>query len=233
MRNLLIIYALLIGYILLSNFVLSPASLPLYNELINPLIWVMICGAAIFLSKDASVRIKDENGKTQSLIIGLIIYFIIYFLLGLLFGYQNTPYSKDIFSILKNIWAFGSIIFFQEIIREAMVKLEKKKIYNFVIITILLALINISFTDIAENFDNAKEAFIYTAKVLIPTFVTSGVMTYFVLIGGARLSIIYRLFLTLPELIVPIIPNFDWFVTAVIGVTVPLALFVYLNFEHV
>lgn len=233
MKKVLILYALLIIYIVVNSAFIVPANIPLYNELINPLMWIIICGAALFLSKGDSLRIKDENNKTQSLIIIMIIYIILYFLLGLVFGFQKTPYSKDILSILTNIWSFGGIIFFQEFIRASMVKIEKKKTLNFIIIAILFTLANLSFNNFADHFANVKEAFIYTVTTLIPLVVTNGVLTYLSYIGGAKLPIIYRLFVALPEFIVPILPNLDWFVTAVIGITLPLAVFVYLNYIHV
>ncbi len=233
MKKNLILYGLLIVYLLFNIFWLVPMNPPLYNEIINPLMWIVICGVAIFLSKDESLRVKDENNKTQSLIIALIVYIIIYFLLGLVFGFQKTPYSKDILSIIKNLWAFGGIIFFQEFIRNSMVRIEKKKRINFILIIILFTLVNISFTNFGDHFSSLKEGFIYTATTLIPLTVTSGVLTYLSYIGGARLPIIYRLFVVVPEFIVPIVPSLDWFVTAVIGITLPLAVFVYLNYVHV
>lgn len=233
MKKNFVLYALLIIYILLSVFVLTPASVPLYNEVINPLLWIAICGAAIYLSNGESLRVKDENNKTQSLIIALIIYSIFYFLLGLVFGYQNTPYSKTIFNILKNLWSFCGIIFFQEYVRNAMVRIDKKSALNFILIAVIFAFCNMSFASLADHFKDVKEAFVYTASTIIPLFVTSGVLTYLSYIGGARLPIIYRLFMTVPEFILPFIPGLDWFVTAVLGIAVPLAIFVYLNFEHV
>lgn len=233
MKKALILYTLLILYIIVNSIFLVPSKIPLYNEVVNPLMWIIICGVALFLSRDDSLRLKDEGNKTQSLIIIMIIYIILYFLLGLVFGFQKTPYSKEFLSILSNVWSFGGIIFFQEFIRASMVKIEKKKALNFIMIAILFTLANLSFNNFGEHFANVKDAFIYTVTTLIPLVVTNGVLTYLAYIGGARLPIIYRLFTVLPEFIVPILPNLDWFVTAIIGITLPLAVFVYLNYVHV
>lgn len=233
MKKALILYTLLILYIIVNSIFLVPSKIPFYNEIINPLMWIIICGVALFLSRDNSLRVKDENNKTQSLVIIMIVYIILYFLLGLVFGFQKTPYSKDILSILTNLWSFGGIIFFQEFIRASMVKIEKKKALNFIIIAILFTLANLSYNNFADHFVNIKETFIYTVTTLIPLVVTNGVLTYLAYIGGAKLPIIYRLFVAIPEFIVPILPNLDWFVTAIIGITLPLAVFVYLNYIHV
>ena len=233
MKKIVLLYAALIIYVIFSIFWLVPGSIPMYNEVIHPLIWGAICLTAILLAWDSSQRVKDNTNKTQSLIIILILYIIVYFLLGLIFGYQRTPYSKEIISVIKNIWTFGSIIVFQEIVRNSVIKLEKNKKWNLVLITIILIIVNISFTNFMVNFENLKDAFIYSVTVLIPLIVTGIVLTYLSFIGGVKLPIIYRLFVVLPEFIVPIIPNFDWFMVAIIGVTLPIITFIYLNYIHI
>ena len=233
MKKNLIIYSLLIIYFVLNVFVIIPLNLNYYNEIIHPLMWIIICAIAVFLSRDSNIRVKGEQDKMQSLFITLIIYIIVYFLLGLVFGFEKTPYSKELFNILKNIWSFGGLIFFQEFIREALIKNEKKKAYNFILMTILFMLINLNFSNITEHFTDLKEIFIYSSTTLIPSILESALATYLIYIGGAKFSIMYRLFVTLPPFIVPIIPNLDWFATAIVGVVLPLAVYIYMNYVHV
>ena len=233
MKKNLVIYSLIIIYFVLNVFLIIPLGLDFYNEIINPLLWIIICAVAIFLSRDSSLRVKGERDKTQSLIITLIVYIIVYFLLGLIFGFEKTPYSKDLFSILKNIWSFGGLIFFQEFIREALVKNEKKKAWNYIFMTILFMLINLNYSNIGSHFTDLKELFIYSSTTLVPALLESAICTYLVFIGGAKFSIIYRLFVTIPPFIVPIIPSLDWFASAILGVTLPLAVYVYMNYVHV
>ena len=232
MKN-LVIYILLFVYFLLNTFITTSLNLSYYNEIINPIMWISICGVAVFLSKDSTIRVKGEQDKIQSLLISLIIYIIVYFLLGLIFGFQKTPYSKELFSILKNVWSFGGIVFFQEFVRESLIRTNKKKVWNFILMNLLFMLINLNFTNISSHFKDFKEMFIYCSTTIIPTLLESALATYLVYIGGAKFSIIYRLFMTLPPFIVPIIPSFEWFASAVVGVTVPLAIYVYMNYVHV
>ncbi len=232
MKN-LAIYFLLIVYFFINTFITTSFNLNYYNEIINPVMWISICGVAVFLSKDSSIRVKGEQDKFQSLLISLIIYIIVYFLLGLLFGFQRTPYSKTLFSILKNVWSFGGLIFFQEFVREALLKTNKRKIWNFILMTLLIMLINLNYSNFLNHFKDLKEIFTYSSATLIPALLESALATYLVYIGGAKFSIVYRLFMTLPPFIVPIIPNFEWFASAVVGVVTPLAIYVYMNYVHV
>lgn len=233
MKNILIMYGLLILYFILNTFILSPMNLPLYTEIINPFIWLFIMGCSIYLSMDSGLRIKGGKDKTQSLIISLIVYIIVYFLLGLIFGFEKTPYSKDLLSILKNIWSFGSIVVCQEIVREAIIKEKKRKTFNFVFVTIMFILVNMNFSNFESNFADVKSTFIFFSTIVIPLIFESALLTYLVYTGGARNGIIYRMFLTIPPFIVPIIPDLDWFGISVLGVTLPIAVFVYLNYIHV
>ena len=233
MRKNLVLYALLIAYILLDVFVLSTTNIPLFNELINPFIWAVIVMVAYFLSRGESIRYRNEVNKVQSLIVALIIYSILYFFLGLLFGYQRTPYSKEFFAVLKNLWSFGIVIFLQEYVRNAMIRIEKKKIINFIIIVILFGCINVSYSSFSSHLGDVRDIFTYTAAIVIPLFVTNAVLTYLSYIGGMKLPIIYRCIIYLPEFILPIIPNLDWFVTAVIGLLLPLSVFVYMSYIHI
>lgn len=233
MKKNLVLYALLIVYILLNIFAISSSNTSLFNNVINPVIWIMLVGVAYLLGKEESIRYKDQKNKTQSVIVALIIYSIFYFLIGLVFGYQRTPYAKDFLSIMINLWAFGSIIFLQEYVRNTMIRIEKKKIINFVIIALLFSFVNISYTSFASHLGDVKEVFTYTASILIPLVVTHAVLTYFSYVGGMRIPIIYRCIVFLPEFILPIIPDLDWFVTAVVGLSLPLAVFVYVSYIHI
>lgn len=233
MKRNIAIYGLLIMYLVINDILLVPMNLPLYNEIINPIIWIIMCFVAFMLGKDSNLRIKGQQDKQQSLLITLIVYIILYFLLGLLFGFERTPYSKDILSVFRNLWSFASIIFFQEYIRYILVKNEHKSKFNFILIILLLMIINLNFSTITEHFTDLKEIFIYTSTTLIPALLESALMTYLVYIGGPRFSIVYRLFIIIPPFVVPIIPSFDWFVTAVVGVVLPLAVYIYLNYVHV
>ena len=232
MKSNFIIYGLLIFYLIINTFLLIPAGLSYYN-LINPFIWIAIFSVSYYLSHDSNLRIKGEKDKTQSLLIAMIIYIIVYFLLGIVFGFERTPYSKSIVSILKNLWSFGSIAVFQEFIREGLIKNERKSVFNFVSMTLLFALLDLSLPNISSQFTDVQTGFIYISTTVIPAIVSSAIMTYLVFINGAKSSIIYRLFIIIPPFIVPIVPNFDWFGTAIMGITVPLGVYVYMNYVHV
>ena len=235
MKKNLIIYGILALYLLFNIFVIIPnrSEMNLYNELINPLMWIVICVVAIFLGKDSGLRVRSGVNKTQSLLIVLIIYIILYFLSGLIFGFERTPYSKDILSVLLNLWSFGSIIILQEYVRLQLVKNENKKMYNLVLTTLVFFVLNLNYSNFLDNFTDFKTIFIYASSVLLPAIAESAVLTYLIYTSGVKASIIYRLFVTIPPFLIPIVPSLDWFVTAVVGVVLPLAVYIYINYVNV
>ena len=235
MKKNLIIYGILALYLLFNVFVIVPnrSEMNLYNELINPLMWIVMCVVAIFLGKDSGLRVRSGVNKTQSLLIVLIIYIILYFLSGLIFGFERTPYSKDILSVLLNLWSFGSIIILQEYVRLQLVKNENKKMYNLVLTTLVFFVLNLNYSNFLDNFTDFKTIFIYVSSVLLPAIAESAILTYLVYTSGVKASIIYRLFVTIPPFLIPIVPSLDWFVTAVVGVVLPLAVYIYINYVNV
>lgn len=235
MKKNLIIYVILALYLLFNVFVIIPnrSEMNLYNELINPLMWIVICVVAIFLGKDSGLRVRSGVNKTQSLLIVLIIYIILYFLSGLIFGFERTPYSKDILSVLLNLWSFGSIIILQEYVRLQLVKNENKKMYSLILTTLVFFVLNLNYSNFLDNFTDFKTIFIYVSSVLLPAIAESAVLTYLIYTSGVKASIIYRLFVTIPPFLIPIVPSLDWFVTAVVGVVLPLAVYIYINYVNV
>ena len=235
MKKNLIIYGILALYLLFNIFVIIPnrSGMNLYNELINPLMWIVICVVAIFLGKDSGLRVRSGVNKTQSLLIVLIIYIILYFLSGLIFGFERTPYSKDILSVLLNLWSFGSIIILQEYVRLQLVKNENKKMYSLILTTLVFFVLNLNYSNFLDNFTDFKTIFIYASSVLLPAIAESAVLTYLIYTSGVKASIIYRLFVTIPPFLIPIVPSLDWFVTAVVGVVLPLGVYIYINYVNV
>lgn len=229
----LIMYGILIVYLLLSLTILTPANIPLFNVVFNPIIWILITLAACFFAKDEHLRVKNSQDKLQSILIIMIIYIIIYFGIGLFAGFQKTPYAKDLLSIIKNLWAFGGIIVFEEITRNAMIRINSKKTWNLIIVTVLFMLLQVNFMALIASYSSIQSGFTYTSSIIVPVVASNILLSYLSYIGGIKLPIIYRFVVGLPQFVVPIIPDLNWFITAVIGVTLPLIVYVYINYVHV
>jgi len=233
MGKTLIMYGIIVVYFLLSLKVLTPGDIPLFNAVVNPIIWIAIALVAYYLARNDNLRIKNEHDKVQSILIVMIVYIIFYFGIGLFSGFQKTPYSKEILDILKNVWAFGGIFVFEEITRNAIIRMNSKKWWNLVIVTILFILLHINFASLIASYESLQSGFTYTSSIVLPIIASNILLTYLSYVGGIKLPIIYQVVVNIPPFIVPIIPDLNWFITSVIGVTLPLIVYVYLNYVHV
>lgn len=219
------IYTVLGIYMQLNN-------ISYYTTIINPICWLLIAGYATYILTTVKTRIKDRINKTQTVLIFIMIYLIIYYLLGLFFGYARSPYSHKIYMILLNMWAYISIIVFQEITRSAMIPSTKLKWYWYVITAILFTLIEISFYLFYNNFIDMETAFEYSCSVLLPALARNVLFTYLIAIGGVGCNLCYRIPITFASLLVPVFPDLEWFWTSLIELLLVLVIFIQINYLH-
>ncbi len=230
MKSNLIVYGLLIFYFIMTTFLLNVGQFNYFNEIINPFLWILMASFSILLFRNSSLRVRGESSKLQSLLIVLILYVIIYFLSGLIFGFEVTPYAKDLLGILKNLWSFVLVAVMQEVVRYELLKTNYKKKLNFILITILFFVINLNFNSFLSNFIGIEKGFTYVFSVIIPGILESLILTYLAYKVGLKGSIIYRLFMTALPFVVPIVPHLNWFLRSFIGIMLPLITYVYINY---
>ena len=99
----------------------------------------------------------------------VLLYIIIFYLIGLFLGFENSPYSHDIVSIIKNIYEFVLIIIFEEYIRNYLITNSQKKI-DYILITILFVLVNINFQILLIYIFNCFTPYIFKYTMFISMF---------------------------------------------------------------
>lgn len=220
------IYTILSVYLQINNVT------GYYATIINPICWLLIASYATYLLSTIKTRIKDKLGKTQTVLIIVMIYLIIYYLLGLFFGYARSPYSHKIYMIFINIWAYLSIIIFQEVTRSAMIVSTKLRWYWYVITIILFTLIELSFYGFFNHFVDMETAFEYSCSVLLPALARNILLTYLMAVGGVGCNLCYRIPITFASLLVPVFPDLEWFWTSLIELLLVLVTFIQINYLH-
>ena len=141
-KKVIIVYALLSLYILLNSFFISDIT-KYYSLYINPIFWMILTIVTLILFGKYEIRYKNIRDKIQIILIIMLTYILLYFLSGLLFDFTKNIYSTKIVSILKNIWAFVSIIIFKEYIREKLIQNSGKRIIYPILITALFIISDI------------------------------------------------------------------------------------------
>ena len=223
-----LIIAFLLGRVILFNYL--PISK--YTMVVNPLFWMFMAILTYLLSRDeATPRMRNKLDIIQSVIIIMIIYSMIYFSMGLFFGYEKSPYSHSILSIIKNIWSFVVIIHFQEYTRFQTIKIIPKKISVYAILTILFFIAEIDFWNFSDNFNNNADTFKYISQTILPLFVSNCLFTYLATTSGHISSVVYRGVIALLLILLPIYPSINWLIKSMIDIILVVIVALYVSYS--
>lgn len=196
-------------------------------NVINPLFWLIVIIYFIYNKKYIRLKRKDKN-FLYSIIITFL-YITAYFLLGIYFGFAKSPYNHSIKGIINNIFIQIIPIIGIELLRTYIVLRNKnKKVIYFT--TILLILLEINYKAIIDIFSNKKELFEYTCQIIIPTIINGILYTYLTEKTSYISSMIYRVNVKLVTLLMPILPNIDWFVSSSLNIL--SAIIIYLIYKY-
>lgn len=196
------------------------------NSYVLALILFSIFGFSVLLlgyEKDRHRFKKD--GLLMILIYALAYQFIIY-LSGLFLGFVNNGYSLSFINIIKNITPVLLMILATELLRYELVGKGEKKKGLIVLSVILFVLLDITIVLHLYNFHDYQDLIELIAVTIIPSIAKNILFTYWVLRFGYLANIIYRLIMELPIYLIPIIPNFNIYLEAVITFIYPIILFV-------
>lgn len=156
-------------------------------------------------------------------LIYLIIFFLIYYLFGILIGFVKTDYL--------NYNGFMRFIFptmFYVILREYFRYMVISKSGNNKFLIILFVLL-ILFMDISESFYYTRvggnfNAFVYFSIFFLPLFSSNVVFSYITVKVGYKPLIVYSLIVELYAYLLPIIPNSNEYIYAMILFILPVLL---------
>ena len=226
------VYGILIVYLFLLILFPPIFKESIYTKLIQQILWFGLAFYCYYASDKESFRNRDKTGKIQIVIIFTIIYLMVYFVLGLLFGYKRSPYAHTFSAILTNIWVFIPVIFFQEYIRAVLVRFTKRNETLLVIIFLLFSLIELNYGSMGASFATRESAFKYISSTLLPTLTKNALFTYFALVCDYWPSIIFRTAVMAMNILLPIFPDLDWFVTGLLELSTYVIMFISVNYMN-
>ena len=162
--------------------------------------------------------------------ISILIYFIIYYFSGLIVGFSKSPYAHDFISIMKNLWHYVVIIFFQEYVRAVITSNEKKNYAFLILVVLIFSIFEINIVSLLNNIDTFETIFKYSFSNIAVIFARNILLTYLSIKGGLRVTLIYRMPLMFVNIIAPIFPAYDWFMNALSGLLLPFVVYVVFNY---
>ena len=203
-----------------------------YINIINPIFWADILIYLILDIKNSPIRFRVNKKYLIYMSIIAFVQICIYVDLGFILGFSKNPYSIEILSVLKNIIIQIFPIFSIEMARYIIISRNKNNKLVLVFTTILLILVQIRYNTLIDLYLNKEEIFEYICSNILP-LITSGILcTYLILKGGYLFTLIYRISSVLPILILPILPDLDWFITGSIGILSPIIVYVIFKYSE-
>ena len=205
----------------------------LFIKIINPIFWLII--GIIYYIKSKKVYFRYNNYKLykNKLIIWMILYILIIFDIGFFTGYGKNPYNTSIIGILNNIIQIIIPIVGIEILRSYFINKNKNNKLINIIFIILIFMIEANIPYYINNINDRELIFKYFCSTTAPLIFTSFISSYFVLLGSYKLSLIYRLISKLIFILLPIIPNIDWFVKGTSSIIFISILYIVYKYKYV
>ena len=207
-KNLLLIltvYTILTIYIITKNY-------SIYMNIVNPIFWSCIIVYLLLYMKHFYIRFSGDRKYLICIIISCI-YVIAYFYLGFIFGFSKNPYNYDVKSIFHNILIQVIPIIGVEIARGVLVIQNKNNKLALIYITIILILVGINYNLYFQLYSNKEQFFQYNCSNILPSIALGILYTYLTQKIFYLFSLIFRLFNILFIILLPILPNIDWYIT--------------------
>lgn len=228
-----------VWYLLLSmiGFSVVTAILPLfqifsgqfYLYIAQPILALMVFGVAWHYAHGIGDRVRHKSEK--ALIIGSVIsvWFVIYFASGILLTYQHNAVASSPLGILMNVLAFGSVAAALEYARHATMLLGSRRnvVWLGAIVSILFAISQISVMQLGSQ--SLADLIKLIISSIIPTIVSSFLLTYLSFNAGLVPQLTYRLGVLAAGLLPPIIPKFDWYMTGISSVILAVAIYIVID----
>ncbi len=159
-----------------------------------------------------------------------IISSIIYFYLGFIFGFNNNPFSHKLYKIILNILIYIIPVIGIELIRFTTINKNRYNKQIIIFITILLTLLEIKYNLFINS--NLRLIYKYICSNIIPLIFKNVLYTYIDKISFYPLSLLFSIVDNILILLLPILPNLNWFIngsTNIIKYSIIYGLF---NFKY-
>lgn len=193
-----------------------------FVDIIKPVFLSALTFYAYKKSGNYHGRFRNIKNNSKTMIIMAIIYILIFSLSGIFLGFSYSIYSHKFLMILKNIYQMTLIIIPIEYLRSYLINQNIKSKISIVVTTILFIALETNFAILFSKFTDGKDTFEYVSSIILPLIFSSILYSYLALKGGYKLTIPYRVILSLFILLTPIVPAFDWFLTGIFGIIYPV-----------
>ncbi len=223
-----IIYILIILYIIFTNIIGYRDFINTFNYIINPLFWIIIFTISIFINKEHIKKVKHKSIKLQTIFIIVVSYLIIYFLSGLSLGYTRNVYNTSFICIIKNIYTYVLPIILIEYTRATLINTNKNMV-NYIFVTILFIFLGINNIEALLIKNQYSIIFKNISSIVLPSVASNILLTYLSITCNYYGNLFYKLPQSIATITLPILPNLNWYYTSIIGIILPLIIYIFIK----
>ncbi len=171
---------------------------------------------------------KDRHRYKKDMILEVLIFVIIFLILYYLFGIATGFVKNGNYYTLYGITAFViptiCFCFLKEFLRYGlMCKVEENNILSITIVMLFIFL-DVTISIYHSNFSTNYNIFMFIALNLLPAISENIVFSYMTLKVGCKPIIIYELMIGLYQFLIPIVPNPNEYIVAIISFLLPMIL---------
>lgn len=147
----------------------------------------------------------------------------------------ENPYDKSFLGLAINIYYTLPYLLGREVIRSHVLnvgghapKMHEHREQLMILCTILMTMVQLNYVEII-SIKGAEELVIYLFQTVVPLVIENVLLNLLVLSGGAMAGIIYTGFLSLFEILFPVLPILTWLTKTVICILIPTAFCFYVE----
>lgn len=200
-----------------------------FTDIIASVFWV---GAVVVLYKSLGLR-KDNSlirvNTRQIIVISILLFVLISYLSGMYFGFLKNSYSLKFLSIIKNIYPLVFMITSQELIRYMVAKKCTTDYKPLVVLTILYVLVTFTVTFNSASLSTGLKVFIYVTNTILPCISRNILCSYLCAHTSYVPGLILRLFFNIYIYLVPIVPDYGYYISSIVGVLLPYVIYLFVS----
>lgn len=224
-KGLSVLAALLIIY-LLRNFIFGRVWSGFFGNYLFPsLLWGLLALLIYFFMPEGRPQLKSRHRSIFNwiaLLSALALVAALY-AAGIFNGYGRSPYEQNFRSVTVYIFFLGSMLAGMELSRAWQINylFKKKPLFGIVLVSLLFTFFSFSLRRLA-TIASAMEGAEFVGGTLLPGLAENLLASYLAFLGGPLPAIIYRGIIIAYQWFMPVLPDLNWVITALIGTFIPL-----------
>lgn len=207
----------LLIYIIMFKTIFSKYLISFTNVLNIVFLGILVLISYKCLGFQRKKSLINYNAK-QKLIICFIVYYVLIYVFGLFFGFLKNGYSLKFLNILQNVLVAVIIYVLTESYRYMIAgKTNKNSYLGYIIVTILLAVLNIIMGINAYDLSDGTGIIEFITGSVLPNLALSSLLSYISYRYDYKLSILFMIIFDLPKYFLPLIPDMGVYIESMVN----------------